>query len=118
MRDFILRSKLAKKTVAEGDLSELKAFLKNIGSNFILQGGKFEFLAQFEWELASRSDAFSDWHGWQESNPRKRFWRPLYYHYTTPANKLKSRKFIKSLNYLSAQLNNSQLYRLSTLWTI
>jgi len=26
------------------------------------QGGKFEFLAQFEWELASRSDAFSDWH--------------------------------------------------------
>ncbi|MFA6306992.1 MAG: hypothetical protein WCV70_03195 [Patescibacteria group bacterium] len=64
MRDFILRSKLAKKTADEGDLSELKAFLKNIGSNFILQGGKFEFLAQFEWELASRSDAFPNWHGW------------------------------------------------------
>ncbi len=64
MRDFILRSRLAKKTADEGDLSELKAFLKNIGSNFILQGGKFEFLAQFEWELASRSDAFPNWHGW------------------------------------------------------
>ncbi|MDP2709211.1 MAG: zinc ribbon domain-containing protein [bacterium] len=54
MRDFILRSRLAKKTADEGDLSGLKAFLKNIGSNFILQGGKFEFLAQFEWELWRR----------------------------------------------------------------
>jgi len=61
MRDFILRSRLAKKTADEGDLSQFKAFLKNIGSNFILQGGKFEFLAEFEWALASRSDAFSDW---------------------------------------------------------
>ena len=34
------------------------------------QGGKFEFLAQFEWELASRSDAFPILHGWRESNPR------------------------------------------------
>ena len=25
------------------------------------------------------------WHGRQESNPRQRFWRPTYYHYTTPA---------------------------------
>ena len=58
MRDFILRSKLAKKTAAEGDLSQIKAFLKNIGSDFILQGKKFEFLAKLEWELASRSDAF------------------------------------------------------------
>ena len=24
------------------------------------------------------------WQGWQESNPRQRFWRPLYYHCTTP----------------------------------
>lgn len=25
------------------------------------------------------------WHGWRESNPRQRFWRPPYCHYTTPA---------------------------------
>lgn len=24
-------------------------------------------------------------HGWRESNPRYRFWRPTYYHCTTPA---------------------------------
>ena len=61
MRDFILRSRLAKKTADEGDLSQFKAFLKNIGSNFILQGGKFEFLAEFEWALACRRQAFSNW---------------------------------------------------------
>ena len=58
MRDFILASKLAKKTAEAGDLYQIKAFLKNIGSNFILQGKKFGFLAKFEWELASRSDTF------------------------------------------------------------
>lgn len=26
------------------------------------------------------------WHGRKESNHRRRFWRPQYYHYTTPAN--------------------------------
>src|SRR3989338_3117656 len=61
MRDFILRSRLAKKTADEGDLSQFKAFLKNIGSNFILQGGKFEFLAEFEWALACRRQAYSNW---------------------------------------------------------
>ena len=70
MRDFILRSRLAKKTADKGDLSQFKAFLKNIGSNFILQGGKFEFLAEFEWELASRSDAFPNWLPGSDSNRR------------------------------------------------
>ena len=52
MRDFILSSKLAKKTAEVGDLYQIKAFLKNIGSNFILQGKKFGFLAKPEWGLA------------------------------------------------------------------
>jgi hypothetical protein len=30
------------------------------------------------------SAVISSWQGRRESNPRKRFWRPLYYHYTTP----------------------------------
>jgi hypothetical protein len=70
MRDFILRSKLAKKTADEGDLSEFKAFLKNIGSNFILQGGKFEFLAEFEWALACRRQAYATWLPGSDSNRR------------------------------------------------
>ena len=43
---------LAKKTAKEGDLMELRAFLKNIGSNFILKGKKFGWLAKNEWDTA------------------------------------------------------------------
>ena len=42
MREFILSSKLAKKVAGKGDLMEIIKFLKNIGSNFILKGKKFE----------------------------------------------------------------------------
>ncbi len=31
------------------------------------------------------SPLLSTMHGWRESNSRQRFWRPTYYHYTTPA---------------------------------
>ena len=58
MRDFILLLIKAKKIAGDGDSLELKAFLKNIGSNFILQGIKFGFLAEFEWALALRASAF------------------------------------------------------------
>ena len=70
MRDFILRSRLAKKTADEGDLSQFKAFLKNIGSNFILQGGKFALLAKSEWNLASRWALCPDWLPGSDSNRR------------------------------------------------
>lgn len=33
----------------------------------------------------------------RESNPRQKFWRLLYCHYTNPANKLKVHKAIKSI---------------------
>ena len=35
------------------------------------------------------SSLIARWHGWRESNPRQRFWRPPYYHCTTPACHLK-----------------------------
>ena len=49
MRDFIFLLIKAKKIAGSGDSLELKAFLKNIGSNFILQGGKFALLDKSEW---------------------------------------------------------------------
>jgi len=68
MRDFVLASKLAKKTVDTGDLYQIKAFLKNIGSNFILQGKKFGFLAKPEWGLALNWELCSSMFGDQDSN--------------------------------------------------
>ena len=66
MRDFVLASKLAKKTVDTGDLYQIKAFLKNIGSNFILQGKKFGFLAKPEWGLALNWGRCSSMFGFYE----------------------------------------------------
>ena len=61
MRDFIFLLIKAKKIAGSGDSLELKAFLKNIGSNFILQGKKFGFLAEFEWNLALLIKAHPSW---------------------------------------------------------
>lgn len=65
------------------DMSSL--ILEELKAELIEVLGKFEFLAKFEWELASRSDAFPQWHGMRESNPRPWIWSPLLYHLTNPA---------------------------------
>ncbi|MFA5318433.1 MAG: hypothetical protein WC323_03100 [Patescibacteria group bacterium] len=67
---YILTSKIAKKTAKEGDLMELRAFLKNIGSNFILKGKKFGWLAKSEWSLALRWGLCPDWLPGPDSNRR------------------------------------------------
>ena len=64
LRDFIFLVRKAKKTAENRDLREFKSFLKNIGSNFILKGKKFEFLAKKEWATLARSAAYpSLWAG-------------------------------------------------------
>ena len=83
MRDFIFLLIKAKKIAGDGDSLELKAFLKNIGSNFILQGKKFGFLAEFEWALACRRQAFSNWLRGLDSNQDTRLQRAMSYHWTT-----------------------------------
>ncbi len=69
MRDFILKLIEAKKTAHAGDLLEIRAFLKNIGSNFILKGKKFAFLPYFELNLAFLIKAHPYWLGGRDSNP-------------------------------------------------
>jgi len=63
MREFILSSKLAKKVAQQGDLSQIRTFLKNIGSNFILKGKKCEFLAKIGWRIVPEISRFSDEQG-------------------------------------------------------
>ena len=72
MRDFILTSKLAKKVAQEGDLTKIKTFLKNIGSNFILKDKKIEFLADFGWKIILKNGSIFKWQGRRESNPALR----------------------------------------------
>ena len=66
----ILTSKIAKKTAKEGDLLELRAFLKNIGSNFILKDKKFQFKGKIGWRILANSPQFPEWRRRWDSNPR------------------------------------------------
>ncbi len=69
LRDFILELNKAKKAAQTDNLLEIKTFLKNIGSNFILKGKKFEFYLNLGWRDAKRSSSFSSPYRHGESNP-------------------------------------------------
>ncbi|MFA7653732.1 MAG: recombinase family protein [Candidatus Magasanikbacteria bacterium] len=55
MREFILSSCRAKKIAFKGDLAEIRTFLKNVGSNFVLKGKKIEFLAKRGWRILAEN---------------------------------------------------------------
>ncbi len=84
MRDFIIDAKTIKKVAHEGDLHKIRDSLKKVGSNFILKDKEFSFVAKKGWNVTAQSAAFTSWQGWRESNPRPWFWRPIFYHCTTP----------------------------------
>lgn len=94
-----------------GTLTDKRRVAIRLGSNYILKDKKLTFLMGELWEAFSNaseklhsdvatlellengevnekttefSSVILSWQGRRESNPRKRFWRPLYYHYTTP----------------------------------
>ena len=75
IRDFILLLKQTKKVAMGDNLLESRAFLKKIGSNFILKDKKLEFLAKNEWEIAAQSAGFCDWQGGKDLNLQPCFWR-------------------------------------------
>lgn len=93
------------------DLNRKREILLSLGSNHTLIDGKLRYESSCWLEPIKRSypelkeeydrielmgnvdlrdktkaleAIITSWQGWQESNPRKWFWRPLYYHYTTP----------------------------------
>jgi len=71
MREMILASSQAKNLLLENDYSEMRTFLKNIGSNFILKGKKLQFEGKTGWRVLAFGKPFSAWRRGRDSNPLK-----------------------------------------------
>ncbi len=68
MKEFLLRNKEAKILADRGEPAELRAFLKNIGSNFLLKGRKLGYEAKIGWSRAGDFRSFTDWCPEEDSN--------------------------------------------------
>ena len=72
MKELIISSQKAKKIAQEGDFFQIRNFLKNVGSNFILKDKKFNFAPKIGWRarVAGESNGrFSNWRWDRDSNP-------------------------------------------------
>ena len=72
VREFILSSVQAKKIAQAGDLSEIRTFLKNVGSNFVLKDKKFVYLAKMGWRVVAKMGPNSTVLRGSDSNRRPR----------------------------------------------
>jgi len=73
MKEMILASSQAKILLSQSDNQEIRAFLKNIGSNFILKDKKFQFALKIGWRALAEGEptkTFSNWRREGDSNPR------------------------------------------------
>ena len=70
MKEIILQSSQAKNIAKSGDLSEFRIFLKNIGSNFILKGKKFQFSSHLGWRALTEREPNTGWRWEWDLNPR------------------------------------------------
>ena len=68
MREFILSSGQAKKIARAGDPLQLRTFLKNMGSNFMVKGKKIKWLAKRGWRTVAEIGAYSKLFRGLESN--------------------------------------------------
>ena len=76
MREMILVSSQAKILLSQSDKKEIRTFLKNVGSNFILKDKKLDFALKIGWRaLAEREPASlnSNWRRRWDSNPQLAF---------------------------------------------
>ena len=74
MKEMILASSQAKILLSQSDNSQIRTFLKNIGSNFILKGKKFQFEGKIGWRALLNSPQNTNWRRGRDSNPRYRNW--------------------------------------------
>ncbi len=75
MKEMILASSQAKIILSLSDNQEIRAFLKNIGSNFILKDKKFQFALKIGWRALADGEptkTFPNWRKGWDSNPRYR----------------------------------------------
>ena len=106
LRNWILSAHYAEKLALSEDFHQMKIFVEKSGSNPTLFHKRIGWDWQKPWpilaernensnlparqsrfagqENSSRNPLCTDWQGVKESNPRKCFWRALYYHYTNP----------------------------------
>ncbi len=73
MKEMILASSQAKILLSQSDNQEIRAFLKNIGSNFILKDKKFQFALKIGWRALAEGEptkTFPNWRRGRDSNPR------------------------------------------------
>jgi len=65
MREVILLSSQAKILLSQGDKTQIRAFLKNVGSNFMLNSKRLEISPKNGWRALERGDepteAFPNW---------------------------------------------------------
>src|SRR3989338_6752627 len=73
IKKMILASSKAKILLSQSDNQEIRAFLKNIASNFILKDKKFQFALKIGWRALAEGEpkkTFTNWRKGGDSNPR------------------------------------------------
>ena len=76
MKEMILQSSQAKILLSQSDKTQIRHFLKNVGSNFILKDKKFNFAFKIGWRALAEDEpnaSFSNWRRGWDSNPRGPF---------------------------------------------
>ena len=67
MKEMILASSLAKILLSQSDNQEIRAFLKNIGSNFIFKDKKFQFALKIGWRALAEDEPTKTFPNWRET---------------------------------------------------
>ncbi len=67
----------AREVMEKGSPEEKKTLIQTVGWNLILKDKKLEFSFKKPYDILLKPDIRSDMQGCQDSNPKKRFWRPL-----------------------------------------
>ena len=83
MRDVILLSSQAKILLSQGDNQQIRGFLKNVGSNFMLNSKRLEISPKNGWRACLTGKpilSFPNWRRRWESNPRPETLQPGHLH--------------------------------------
>src|SRR3990167_11186520 len=65
MKEMILASSQAKILLSQSDNQKIRAFLKNIGSNFILKDKKFQFSLKIGWRALAEGEPTKTFPNWR-----------------------------------------------------
>lgn len=66
MKEMIFESSQAKILLSQSDNQEIRAFIKNIGSNFILKDKKFQFALKIGWRALAEGDPTKTFPNWRD----------------------------------------------------